>query len=165
MAIAVTLMARERSGPKIAHQLLFYPVTDDVSDNGSYQAFSDGPFLTRRAMDYFLEANYPADRREDVLAFPLRASSGQPAIDCLLESAVHGDITIDLETMTITTDGQVRFAFALKAFQRDCLMKGLDEIDQTLSAEATISTYEAVAARRPEHAPRGIGKAEAISIL
>lgn len=77
MAIAVTLMAKERRGPEIAHQLLFYPVTDDVSDNASYQAFGAGPFLTRPAMDYFLEANYPADRRQDVLAFPLRASVAQ----------------------------------------------------------------------------------------
>lgn len=77
MAIAVTLMAKARGGPRIAHQLLFYPVTDDVSDNASYQAFGQGPFLTRKAMDYFLEANYPADRRDDVLAFPLRATVEQ----------------------------------------------------------------------------------------
>lgn len=83
MAIAVTMMAKDRAGPKISHQLLFYPVTDDVSDNSSYRAFGDGPFLTRKAMDYFLAANFPADHRQDVLAFPLRASleqlSGLPA--------------------------------------------------------------------------------------
>lgn len=77
MAIAVTMMAKDRAGPKISHQLLFYPVTDDVSDNASYRAFGEGPFLTRKAMDYFLEANFPADRRQDVLAFPLRASVDQ----------------------------------------------------------------------------------------
>lgn len=77
MAIAVTLMAKERRGPALRHQLLFYPVTDDVSDNASYRAFGDGPFLTRAAMDYFLEANYPADRRDEVLAFPLRAPVAQ----------------------------------------------------------------------------------------
>lgn len=79
MAIAVTMMAKERHGPAIAHQLLFYPVTDDVSDDASYRQFGNGPFLTRKAMDYFLEANYPADRRNDVLAFPLRASDAQLA--------------------------------------------------------------------------------------
>lgn len=83
MAIAITMMAKDRAGPQISHQLLFYPVTDDVSDNASYRAFGEGPFLTRRAMDYFLEANFPADHRQDVLAFPLRASldrlSGLPA--------------------------------------------------------------------------------------
>lgn len=79
MAIAVTMMAKDRNGPTIAHQLLFYPVTDDVSDDASYRQFGNGPFLTRRAMDYFLEANFPADRRDDVLAFPLRASDEQLA--------------------------------------------------------------------------------------
>ena len=83
MAIAVTMMAKDRASPEISHQLLFYPVTDDVSDNVSYRAFGEGPFLTRKAMEYFLEANFPAENRNDVLAFPLRASteelSGLPA--------------------------------------------------------------------------------------
>ena len=79
MAIAVTMMAEERGGPGIAHQLLFYPVTDDVSDDSSYAKFAEGPFLTRAAMEYFIGANYPADRRSDVLAFPLRASDKQLA--------------------------------------------------------------------------------------
>ncbi len=77
MAAAVTLMAKERNGPKIVHQVLFYPVTDDVSHNESYRTFGEGPFLTRKAMNYFLEANYPAESRDDVLAFPLRASVEQ----------------------------------------------------------------------------------------
>ena len=77
MAIAVTLLAKQRKGPQIVHQVLFYPVTDDVSEDVSYTVFADGPFLTRKAMEYFIEANYPADRREDVLAFPLRASIDQ----------------------------------------------------------------------------------------
>ena len=77
MAIAITMMAKDRAGPKISHQLLFYPVTNDVSNNSSYREFGDGPFLTRKAMDYFLEANYPAENRKDVLAFPLRASLDQ----------------------------------------------------------------------------------------
>ena len=83
MAIAVSLMAKQRKGPKIAHQLLFYPVTDDVSDNSSYREFGNGPFLTRKAMDYFLGANYPEKSRNDILAFPLKASvdelSGLPS--------------------------------------------------------------------------------------
>lgn len=77
MAIALTLMSKERRGPKIIHQVLFYPVTDDVSENSSYTAFQNGPFLTRKAMDYFLEANYPAGSRNDVLAFPLKAPVDQ----------------------------------------------------------------------------------------
>jgi acetyl esterase len=74
MAAAVTLMAKQRGGPAIVHQLLFYPVTDDISDNSSYVSFGEGPWLTTRAMHYFLDANFPAGSRNDVLAFPLKAS-------------------------------------------------------------------------------------------
>lgn len=77
MAAAVTLMAKDRNGPKISHQLLFYPVTDDISQNGSYQAFGEGPWLTTKAMEYFLAAHYPAAARNEVLAFPLKASVEQ----------------------------------------------------------------------------------------
>lgn len=67
----------------------------------------------------------------------------QTSIDRLLESAALGNVAIDLETMTITTDRQDRFIFALDAFQRDCLMKGLDEIDLTMKSEPAISRFEA----------------------
>ena len=79
MAIAVTMMAKNRNGPDISHQLLFYPVTDNVSDNSSYQTFADGPFLTRKAMEYFIAANFPIESQDDVLAFPLRASASELA--------------------------------------------------------------------------------------
>jgi acetyl esterase len=74
MAAAITLMAKERKGPRIAHQVLFYPVTADISDNESYRLFGNGPFLTTKAMHYFLGANFPAERRGEVFAFPLNAS-------------------------------------------------------------------------------------------
>ena len=70
MAAAVTLMAKARKGPAIARQVLFYPVTQDISNNESYRTFGEGPFLTLKAMHYFLDANYPAARRGEVLAFP-----------------------------------------------------------------------------------------------
>ncbi|WP_207482049.1 alpha/beta hydrolase [Arenibaculum pallidiluteum] len=77
MSIAVTLMAKERKGPRISHQLLFYPVTDDVSDNSSYRSFGEGPFLTTKAMHYFLDATFPKAARNEITAFPLKASVEQ----------------------------------------------------------------------------------------
>jgi acetyl esterase len=77
MAAAVTLMASERNGPELVHQVLFYPVTSDVSDNQSYTTFAEGPFLTKKAMEYFIAANFPADRRDEPQAFPLLASLEQ----------------------------------------------------------------------------------------
>jgi len=50
MAAVITLLAKERSGPRIRFQVLFYPVTDYRTDNDSYRQFADGPWLTARTM-------------------------------------------------------------------------------------------------------------------
>src|SRR3954451_14333247 len=63
----------------------------------------------------------------------------QAAVDRLLAVANDQPLRIDLETMTVTTPDQGRFAFALDPFRRDCLMRGLDEIGLTLESEAAIS--------------------------
>ena len=74
----------------------------------------------------------------------------QDAIDRLIAVAATDPITIDLETMTVTTPFQDRFAFELDAFRRQCLMEGLDEIGLTLARDTAISKYEsAVHEHRP----------------
>jgi acetyl esterase/lipase len=75
MATALTLMARERRGPKIAFQVLFYPVTDAGFDTASYTRFADGPWLTKRAMQWFWDAYLPDPAaRKQPTATPLNAS-------------------------------------------------------------------------------------------
>lgn len=71
----------------------------------------------------------------------------QEAIDRLLEVAKTEPITIDLETMTVTTPFQDRFVFELDPFRRECLMNGLDEVGLTLARDRQIATYEAGVAR------------------
>lgn len=66
----------------------------------------------------------------------------QPAIDRLLEVAQDYPISVDLETMTVTSPLQDRFTFELDPFRRECLMQGLDEIALTLTSEAAIAAYE-----------------------
>ena len=74
----------------------------------------------------------------------------QEAIDRLVEVAKTDEVTIDLETMTVTTPFQDRFNFAMDPFRRDCLMQGLDEVGLTLARDTAISKYEsAVADQRP----------------
>jgi acetyl esterase len=75
MAAALTLMARERRGPKIAFQVLFYPATDADFDTVSYTRFADGPWLTKRAMQWFWDAYLPDPAaRKQPTATPLNAS-------------------------------------------------------------------------------------------
>ncbi len=75
MTAAVTILAKQRGGPKIGHQLLFYPVTDASFDTGTYRQFAGGPWLTRSAMKWFWDAYAPdLSKRNEPTAPPLRAT-------------------------------------------------------------------------------------------
>lgn len=78
MAAAITLMTKERKGPKISKQLLFYPVTDAAFDTESYHQFETGYFLRRDGMQWFWDqyTTDPTDRAQ-ITASPLRASKEQ----------------------------------------------------------------------------------------
>jgi acetyl esterase len=84
---AMTLMARDRGGPVIAHQLLVYPVLDCDLERPSYRDSADGYFLTRAAMQRFW-GEYVAreEDRLDPYAAPLRAAdlSGLPPATIIL---------------------------------------------------------------------------------
>ena len=64
------------------------------------------------------------------------------AIDRLMEVAQTDSIHIDLETQTVTTPFQDRFAFEIDPFRKHCLMNGVDEIGLTLKSSDAISVYE-----------------------
>ena len=66
----------------------------------------------------------------------------QDAIDRLMEVAQTDSIHIDLETQTVTTPFQDRFAFEIDPFRKHCLINGVDEIGLTLKSSDAISTYE-----------------------
>ena len=70
----------------------------------------------------------------------------QEAIDRLIAVAKTDPVTIDLETMTVTTPFQDRFSFEMDPFRRDCLMQGLDEVGLTLARDTAISKYESMVA-------------------
>ncbi|MCX7268060.1 MAG: 3-isopropylmalate dehydratase small subunit, partial [Sphingomonadales bacterium] len=64
----------------------------------------------------------------------------QDAIDRLMEVAQTDSIHIDLETQTVTTPFQDRFAFEIDPFRKHCLINGVDEIGLTLKSSDAIST-------------------------
>jgi len=73
MAAVLTLLAKERQGPRIRFQVLFYPVTDYRANNESYRKFADGPWLTADTMQWMFDLmGYTGD--EGSAAFPLRAT-------------------------------------------------------------------------------------------
>lgn len=78
MTAAVTLLAKQRGGPTFRLQALFYPVTNAAFDTASYAEFADGPWLTRKAMQWFWDAYAPDDaQRAEPTASPLCASLDQ----------------------------------------------------------------------------------------
>ena len=78
MTAALTLMAKERGGPRIAVQVLFYPVTDANLDTSTYHRYADGPWLSREAMRWYWDSYLPGQaRRSEITASPLRASLDQ----------------------------------------------------------------------------------------
>ena len=80
MTAAITIMAKQRGGPRIAAQVLYYPVTDANFDTGSYHQFATGYWLSRDAMQWYWDqyTTDPAERAQ-ITASPLRASVEQLA--------------------------------------------------------------------------------------
>lgn len=74
MAAVTALRAKNQKGPKILFQCLFYPVTSADMDTKSYDDFKDGPWLTKKAMEWFWDAYVPDKKlRNDPYISPLNA--------------------------------------------------------------------------------------------
>ncbi len=72
LAAVTAQMARDRSGPDIAFQLLIYPVTDTCFERPSYRENGEGYLLTRQAMEWFWNLYDPkAAHRADPYAAPM----------------------------------------------------------------------------------------------
>lgn len=78
LTAALTLLAKERGGPSIKFQVLFYPVTDSNFDTSSYRKYAEGYWLTREGMKWFWD-NYTSNEtnRKEPTVSPLQASIEQ----------------------------------------------------------------------------------------
>ena len=97
MAAVVSLMAKDKGGPRITFQALLWPVTDAHFDTASYRDLSEGYFLTRNMMIWFWD-NYTKDaaQRREKYASPLQAptDSLQGLPPALVQTA-HSDVLRD----------------------------------------------------------------------
>ena len=81
LAAVVALMARDRGGPAIAHQLLIYPCCDMDSNAWPSQTENGtGYFLTKESMDWFYDQYADVADRDNPYASPIKADdlSGLP---------------------------------------------------------------------------------------
>ena len=78
LTAALTLLAKERGGPSIRFQVLFYPVTNASFDTPSYMKYEQGYWLTREAMKWFWN-NYTSNQTNlnEPTVSPLQASVDQ----------------------------------------------------------------------------------------
>ena len=83
----------------------------------------------------------------------------QEAIDRLMEVAETDQITIDLESQTVTTPFQDRWRFEMDPFRKHCLVEGKDDVDITLQSEREIERYEARQRAGQPWVARGTGLA------
>ncbi|HEV2987081.1 MAG TPA: alpha/beta hydrolase [Candidatus Angelobacter sp.] len=78
IAAAVTMLAKERGGPRIAAQVLIYPATTASCDTPSFEQFASGYYLTRESTRWFWR-QYVANPslESEPTACPLKASLDQ----------------------------------------------------------------------------------------
>lgn len=73
LAAVVCLMAKQKGGPRIVHQLLIYPVTQWKADTGSMNNFAEGYFLEKKTMHWFFDQYAPGADPSDWRLSPLAA--------------------------------------------------------------------------------------------
>lgn len=73
LAAVTALLARERGGPELRHQILFYPAIARDFATGSYRDNAEGYFLTRAGMEFFWKSYLGSDPDDDPRANPSRA--------------------------------------------------------------------------------------------
>jgi acetyl esterase len=79
LAIALTLMAKQRGEVRLSQQVLFSPVTDAGCDTPSFIRFATGYLLGRESMRRFWEHYTTSAQRAEITASPLRARPDQLA--------------------------------------------------------------------------------------
>ena len=157
LSAVVALTARDRGGPRIAHQLLIYPVTDCAFDTASYEENAEGYLLTMDAMKWYWNHYLSSDAdASNPYAAPLAAKdlSGLPPALVITaefdplrdEGEAYAKKLQDAGVATTATryDGMIHGFFGMSAV----LDKGAQAVAQASSAlKAAFAAQKATAAR------------------
>lgn len=97
MSTVVALMAKDKNGPKIAFQLLLWPLVDSDTNRPSYEKFAQGRFLTTPTMKWMWDMYIPdPDDRKQKYVSPINATleelKGLPPV---LIQVAENDILFD----------------------------------------------------------------------
>jgi len=75
MSTVVALMAKEKNGPKLAFQLLLWPLVDSDTNRPSYKKYAEGRFLTTPIMNWMWDMYIPnPEERKQKYVSPINAT-------------------------------------------------------------------------------------------
>ncbi|GES58775.1 related to lipase [Aspergillus terreus] len=148
MAIAMMQMALDRGLPiKVAHMILFYPVTDTHKKSSTYKTFRDGPYLSEKTMDWMINAFLPNEEdRKNALTSPLSYApnevlarfppttlfvSGQDPLIGEGEAFGRRLQEAGVETSILKADGQIHDYVMLEPVRQSATAKAVVELAST----------------------------------
>ena len=83
MTAVLCIMAKQRGGPQISAQLLYYPVTDANFDTDSYKQFAENYWLRRDSMQWYWDQYAPDEAsRAEITASPFRTFRLRSSVAC-----------------------------------------------------------------------------------
>jgi acetyl esterase len=97
LTAAVALMAKDKKGPALKLQVLFWPVADANFETGSYNEYASDRFLTKKMMQWFWDHYMPdMNRRKEKYASPLQASEEElKGLPAALVQTAENDVLRD----------------------------------------------------------------------
>lgn len=135
MAAVLAIKAKEGGRLKVKFQALFYPVTDASMDSNSYLEFKNGPWLTKKAMEWFWAAYAPdKNLRNNYYISPLKADvevlrNLPPALIITAENDVLRDEgeayakklqDAGVEVLSVRINGTIHDFMMLNALNKTC---------------------------------------------
>ena len=100
LATVCAMLARDQAGPKIALQIMMYPVCDCDMETDSYKAYGAGFVLTAPDMSWFYDHYLQGDKakRADPLISPLRVRELKGLPPALIQTAEYDVLRDEAET-------------------------------------------------------------------